>query len=63
MMQAAEKRVHNFPQSQPLVKHCRFGVSPVSFSDSDSDRGLFYEGCPSKSWTFVIKRQFVSGIL
>ena len=22
-----------------------------------------YEGCPSKSWTFVIARDFVSGIL
>ena len=22
-----------------------------------------YEGCPSKSWTFVVKRDFVSGIL
>ena len=23
------------PQSQPLVKHCQFGVSPVNYSDSD----------------------------
>ena len=22
-----------------------------------------YEGCPSKSWTFVITRDFVSGII
>ena len=27
----------NFPQSQPLVKDCQFGVSPVNYSDSDSD--------------------------
>ena len=26
----------NFPQSQPLVKDCQFGVSPVNYSDSDS---------------------------
>ena len=26
-----------FPQSQPLVKDCQFGVSPVNYSDSDSD--------------------------
>ena len=25
----------NFPQSQPLVKDCQFGVSPVNYSDSD----------------------------
>ena len=25
----------NFPQSQPLVKDCHFGVSPVKYSDSD----------------------------
>ena len=25
-----------FPQSQPLVKDCQFGVSPVNYSDSDS---------------------------
>ena len=25
------------PQSQPLVKDCQFGVSPVNYSDSDSD--------------------------
>ena len=25
------------PQSQPLVKDCEFGVSPVNYSDSDSD--------------------------
>ena len=24
------------PQSQPLVKDCQFGVSPVNYSDSDS---------------------------
>ena len=24
---------------------------------------LIYEGCPSKSWTFVIKRDCLSGIL
>ena len=24
---------------------------------------LIYEGCPSKSWTFVIKRDYLSGIL
>ena len=24
-----------FPQSQPLVKDCHFGVSPVNYSDSD----------------------------
>ena len=29
----------NFPQSQPLVKDCQFGVSPVNHSDSDSDEG------------------------
>ena len=27
----------NFPQSRPLVKDCQFGVSPVNYSDSDSD--------------------------
>ena len=25
----------DFPQSQPLVKDCQFGVSPVNYSDSD----------------------------
>ena len=25
-----------FPQSQPLVNNCQFGVSPVNNSDSDS---------------------------
>ena len=25
------------PQSQPLVKDCQFGVSPVNYSDSDSE--------------------------
>ena len=25
----------NSPQSQPLVKDCQFGVSPVNYSDSD----------------------------
>ena len=25
----------NFPQSQPLVKVCQFGVSPVNYSDSE----------------------------
>ena len=29
----------NFPQSRPLVKDCQFGVSPVNYSDSDSDHG------------------------
>ena len=24
------------PQSQPLVKDCQFGVSPVNYSDSDT---------------------------
>ena len=28
----------NFPQSQPLVKECHFGVSPVDNSDSDTVR-------------------------
>ena len=28
----------NFPQSQPLVKDCQFGVSPVNYSDSDQIR-------------------------
>ena len=28
-------RKTNFPQSQPLVKDCHFGVSPVNHSDSD----------------------------
>ena len=27
----------NFPQSRPLVKDCQFGVSPVNYSDSDSE--------------------------
>ena len=27
----------NFPQSQPLVKDCQFGVSPVNYSDSDNN--------------------------
>ena len=27
----------NFPQSQPLVKDCQFGVSPVKYSDSGDD--------------------------
>ena len=27
-------------QSQPLVKDCQFGVSPVNYSDSDSDSEL-----------------------
>ena len=27
----------NLPQSQPLVKDFQFGVSPVNYSDSDSD--------------------------
>ena len=27
----------NLPQSQPLVKDCQFGVSPVNYSDSGSD--------------------------
>ena len=31
----------NFPQSQPLVKDCQFGVSPVNYSDSDSDNYEF----------------------
>ena len=26
----------NFPQSQPMVKDCQFGVPPVNYSDSDS---------------------------
>ena len=26
----------NFSQSQPLVKDCQFGVSPVNYSDSES---------------------------
>ena len=25
----------NLPQSQPLMKDCQFGVSPVNYSDSD----------------------------
>ena len=25
----------SFPQSQPLVKDCQFGVSPVNYSDSE----------------------------
>ena len=29
-----------FLQSQPLVKDCQFGVSPVNYSDSDSDTDL-----------------------
>ena len=29
----------NFPQSQPLVKDCQFGVSPVNHMYSDSDSG------------------------
>ena len=29
----------NFPQSQPLVKDCQLGVSPVNYSDSDSECG------------------------
>ena len=32
----------NFPQSQPLVKDCQFGVSPVNYSDSDSDERSEY---------------------
>ena len=24
----------NFPQSQPMVRDCQFGVSPVNYSDS-----------------------------
>ena len=42
------------------------------FGHNNRDCSLFYqtliylyiyEGCPSKLWTFVIKRDFVSGIL
>ena len=31
----------NFPQSQPLVKDCQFGVSPVHYSDLDSGQPIF----------------------
>ena len=31
----------NFPQSQSLVKDCQFSVSPVNYSDSDSDMPNF----------------------
>ena len=30
-----KRYIKNFPQSQPLVKDCQFGVSPVNYSDSD----------------------------
>ena len=37
----AQKSLHElgtiFPQSQPLVKDCQFGVSPVNYSDSDAN--------------------------
>ena len=34
------------------------------FSNIDDIKSLYmYEGCPSKSWTFVIKRDCVSGML
>ena len=28
----------NFPQSQPLVRDCQFGVSPVNYSDSETPK-------------------------
>ena len=37
----AQKSFHElgtiFPQSQPLVKDCQFGVSPVNHSDSNAN--------------------------
>ena len=32
----------NFPQSQPLVKDCQFGVSPVNYSDPDDSDSSWY---------------------
>ena len=32
------------PQSQPLVKDCQFGVSPVNYSDSDTTHGNSWNG-------------------
>ena len=37
----------NFPQSQPLVNDCHFGISPVNYSDSE---GLYYL-CSEKKGT------------
>ena len=34
----------------------------VKYNTSDELRYM-YEGCPSKSWTFVIKRECLLGIL
>ena len=28
----------NLPRSKPLVRYCHFGVPPVNYSDSDSER-------------------------
>ena len=36
LQEELEKLGINFPQSQPLVKNCQFGVSPVNYSDSDN---------------------------
>ena len=33
---------HSQNQNQPLVKDCQFGVSPVNYSDSDSDSEARY---------------------
>ena len=35
----------NFPLSQPMVKDCQFGISPVNYSDSDKSGGEVGWGC------------------
>ena len=41
----------NFPQSQPLVKDCQFGVSSVNYSDSEDD--------PIKSKVAIVRTTFL----
>ena len=43
---------NNFPQSHSLVKDCQFGVSPVNYSDSDSD--FISLGQRDKAQTFTL---------
>ena len=40
----------NFPQSQPLVKDCQFGVSPVNYSDSDRQIFRYSQNIDRCSW-------------
>ena len=45
----------NFPQSQPLMKDCQFGVSPVNYSDSDT----IYEGKTKTLINFTLTVQLI----